>query len=111
MQATGPANKLAAVKVNGNTINPYYYTVASASDGSTIVTISEYCMKALEHKVYQNLQFVYSDGGTASCYLHILSVRDKPITGDTSKTELWAASMVLSLAAGAFLASRKKKYN
>ena len=109
VQATGPASKLAAVKINGNTLNPYYYTVATASDGSTIVTISETAMKALQHRAYQSLQFVYSDGGTATCFLHILSVRDRPIMGDDSNLPLWITLMVLSVATGAVLVTTRKK--
>ncbi|MBQ6365048.1 MAG: Ig domain-containing protein [Oscillospiraceae bacterium] len=110
VQATGPANRLAAVKLNGQTINPYYYTVATASDGSTIVTISETAMRAMEHRAYQTLQFVYSDGGTATCYLHILSVRDKPITGDDSNIGLWVCVMLMSSAMGGALLSRRKEW-
>ena len=109
VQATGPASKLAAVKINGNTLNPYYYTVATASDGSTIVTISETAMKAMDHRAYQTLQFVYSDGGTASCYLHILSVKDRPITGDESNISLWICLMLLSAATGTVLVTNRKR--
>ena len=110
VQATGPASRLAAVKINGQTLNPYYYTVATASDGSTIVTISETAMRAMEHRAYQTLQFVYSDGGTATCYLHILSVRDKPITGDDSNIGLWLSLLVMSSAMGGTLLTRRKEW-
>ena len=113
VQATGPASKLvgdgAAVKINGRTINPYYYTVSAANDGSSIVTISETAMKAMEHRAYQQLQFVYSDGGVATCYLHVLSVRDRPITGDDSNLVLWACLMLMSAAAAAVGMTRRKK--
>ena len=113
VQATGPASRLvgtgAAVKINGKTINPYYYTVSAANDGTSIVTISETAMKAMEHRAYQTLQFVYSDGGVATCYLHILSVRDRPITGDESNVSLWACLMVLSAAAFAVTVRRRKE--
>ena len=109
VQATGPASKLAAVKINGYTLNPYYYTVSTASDGSTIVTISETAMRAMEHKAYQNLQFVYSDGGTATCFLHILSTRDRPITGDDSNLPLWICLMAMSATAGALIVTKQKK--
>ena len=113
VQATGPASRLvgtgAAVKINGKTINPYYYTVSAANDGTSIVTISETAMKAMEHRAYQTLQFVYSDGGVATCYLHILSVRDRPITGDESNVSLWACLMVLSAAALAVTVRRRKE--
>ena len=113
VQATGPASRLvgngAAVKINGRTINPYYYTVSAANDGSSIVTISETAMKALEHRAYQQLQFVYSDGGVATCYLHVLSVRDRPITGDDSILALWACLMVMSAAAFTVTVRRKKE--
>jgi hypothetical protein len=109
VQATGPASRLAAVKINGYTLNPYYYTVSTASDGTTIVTISETAMKAMEHKAYQNLQFVYSDGGTASCFLHVLSVRDRPITGDDSNLALWISLMIMSAAAGMVVFTKRKK--
>ena len=83
--------------------------MSAASDGSSIVTISETAMKAMEHRAYQQLQFVYSDGGVATCYLHILSVRDRPITGDDSMLALWACLMVMSAAAFTVMIRRKKK--
>ena len=113
VQATGPASRLvgngASVKINGRTINPYYYTVSAANDGTSIVTISETAMKAMEHRPYQQLQFVYSDGGVATCYLHVLSVRDRPITGDDSMLTLWVCLMVMSAAAFTVTVRRKKR--
>ena len=67
-------------------------------------------MRAMEHRAYQTLQFVYSDGGTATCYLHILSVRDKPITGDDSNIGLWVCVMLMSSAMGGALLSRRKEW-
>ena len=63
----------------------------------------------MEHKAYQNLQFVYSDGGTASCFLHVLSVRDRPITGDDSNLALWISLMIMSAAAGMVVFTKRKK--
>ena len=63
----------------------------------------------MEHKAYQNLQFVYSDGGTATCFLHILSTRDRPITGDDSNLPLWICLMAMSATAGALIVTKRKK--
>ena len=64
----------------------------------------------MEHRAYQTLQFVYSDGGTATCYLHVLSVRDRPITGDESDIGLWMCLSLMSAVTVGILLSRRKEW-
>ena len=104
-------SRFAALKINGQTVNPQYYTTRTNSDGTTILTISQYAMSCLNHGAYQKLQLCYNDGGTATTFLHIMSVNDRPITGDESCVGRWIALSTLSLiclAADLFFVRRKK---
>ena len=111
VQTNGPMSKFTALKINGQVVNPQYYTTRANTDGTTILTISQYAMSCLNHGAYQKLQLCYSDGGTATTFLHIMSVQDKPITGDDSNALLWLSMAGLSVTAltGILLACRKHR--
>ena len=110
VQTNGPMASFTALKINGNTVNPQYYTTRANTDGTTILTISQYAMSCLNHGAYQRLQLCYADGGVATTFLHIMSVNDKPITGDSSCIGRWVALSAASLMLlGAVIVISKKK--
>ncbi|MDO5444982.1 MAG: hypothetical protein Q4F31_05105, partial [Eubacteriales bacterium] len=108
VQTNGPMSRFSALKINGNTVNPQYYTVRANTDGTTILTISQYAMSSLNHGAYQKLQLVYNDGGVATTFLHILSVNDRPITGDDGNAVFWAITGLSALAALAAVTMMKR---
>lgn len=109
VEVNGPYTSFSYVTLNGTTINPSnYITAKDTTSGYTIITLYKSYMQTLSHKTYQKLRVYYSDGSYAETNLHVMSVYDTPITGDTNYMPYWITLFVSTIGLGAVLVLKKK---
>ena len=92
--ANGDLDRLVEILINGKTLNPENYTLAS---GSTILTLKKSYLASLEPGKY-DVTFVYNDGRTANSEFEIERPKAEggnPITGDN--ITLWISLLLVSM--------------
>lgn len=117
VKTDAPYGTISSISVyNRNNNLEYYalpgqdYTESYDENGNSIVKFTKAFMKTLPRGTYQTMTIKYTDGGKASAYLHILSVYDKPVTGDRSNAPIWALLVVSGIGTGVLAVSGRKKY-
>lgn len=109
--ADGAFGKFREVRIDGEFLDPQYYTAAS---GSTVITLKTSYLESLETGKHY-IQFVYVDGSTdGNDYFRVSVNNGSPMTGDNSHILMFTGMAVTSLLCAAmlivFFPRKKGKY-
>lgn len=86
-----------------------FIATKAKNSNDTVISFYKAFMKELPHYKNQLITVTYKDGTTSKTGLHILSVKDRPITGDTDYTPYIILAAVSAAGLGAVLTLKKKQ--
>ena len=86
-----------------------FISAKAKNSNDTVISFYKDFMKVLPHYKNQLITVTYKDGTTSKTGLHILSVKDRPITGDTDYSPYIILAAVSAAGLGAVLTLKKKQ--
>lgn len=86
-----------------------FIATKAKNSNDTVISFYKAFMKELPHYKNQLITVTYKDGTTSKTGLHILSVKDRPITGDTDYSPYIILAAVSAAGLGAVLTLKKKQ--